>query len=358
MIDTESINSFLESVPEPTREANRILYMQVRPPDENEIASVALAERGYLGCVSFAGAGNDDIIIRLLPGRNIGNSPVAIAWGYVTEGMTIAPDLKRFVAARLAQMDAADPDNFPTQEEQDQLLRFASEFGDVASTASVLQALNGARLIDEYHPRAGALWSAASGDDPLCMSLAATRILRERAIGHWFTKAVYEIPEVDIVWRIYLAYHLREQTGVDVTEAAWRLVMSDNVFDSTYDGYTRGPATANWENEPLVLAVQWLQQQQTLNSGYAQTDLWQAAQLYAANPLGYDGAAHLAVAKKIASDDPILAYTQTANAAAFFARATKETPKEAIVFAHQLAVENGWEDLSTVLEWARTDLEI
>jgi len=134
--------------------------------------------------------------------------------------------------------------------------------------------------------------------------------------------------------------------------------MSDDVFDSTYDGYTRGPATANWENEPLVLAVQWLQQQQNPEPGYVQTDLWKAAQLYADNPLGYNGAAHLAAAKKMASDNPILAYTQTANAAAFFARATKETPEEAIVFAHQLAVDNEWENLRIVLDWARTDLEI
>jgi len=358
MIDTESINAFLESVPEPTPEANRILYMQVRPPDENEIAAVELTQRGYLGCLPFAGAGNDEIIIRLLPERNIANSPVAIAWHYVTEGMTIAPDLNRFVAARLAQMDAANPDNFPTQEEQRHLLIFASEFGDVASTSSVLQALNEARSIDESYPRQGALWAAVGTDDPLCKSLAASWSLPEKAIGDWATKAINEIPEVDIVWRIYLAYHLRNQTSVDVTEPAWRLVMSDDVFDSTYDGFTRGPATANWENEPLVQAVQWLQQQQNLDPSYAQTDLWKAAQSYAENPLRYDGAEHLAMAKKIASDDPILAYTQTANAAAFFARATKETPEEAIVFAHHLAVDNGWENLRIVLEWARSDLEI
>ncbi len=358
MINTESIGAFLESLSIPPSEVTKMLYITMRTSDENEIETIKLAHRGYLGCVAFAGAGNDQIILRLLPERSLANSPVAVAWSFVTEGMTIAPDLERFVAGRLAQMDAANPDNSWSQEMQHDLLQFASEFGDITSTENALKSLDDSRSIEGVLPRQGKLWAAACPDNPWCKALAAAWSLRGQAASNWAKNAIREIPEITIAWCIYLASQLRDAADTDVTEAAWRLIRDDDVFDSTYTGYTRGTSTADWENEPLVQAVHWLQRQGYHELTGSQTDLWEAAQVYAEDPLNYDGAQHLAAAKKIASADPILAYIQAANAAAFFARATQQKPVEAIVFAHNLAVENGWENLREVLNWAQTYIDL
>jgi hypothetical protein len=358
MINTESVRAFWKSLPTPSPEVREILYLLPQAPDENGVETIKLAFKGYLGCIAFVGAGNDEIVLRLLPKRKLTNSPVAVAWDYVTEGMTIAPDLQHFVAGRLAQMDAANPDNLPDLETQNQLINFAAQFGNPDSTLAVLKALEIAKTIEEERSRRGALWAVADVDDPTCQALAASWSLRGDAINDWVSEAIHNIPNSSIVQRIYVASQLREKENISLIEIAWKLILDNDIFDSTYTGYTPGPATADWENEALVQAVNWLQRQSNLELPTSVPDsLWVAAQTYAEDPLNYDGSAHLAAAKEIATFDPVLAYTHTANAAAFFARTTQDKPTEAIIFAHQLAVDNGWEELQMVLNLAGSNLD-
>ncbi|HMF55933.1 MAG TPA: hypothetical protein VK619_06215 [Pyrinomonadaceae bacterium] len=331
--------------------------LKMRLSDAISPATASLAQRGYLGCLPFAHDERDEIVLRLLPERDLDDSPVAIAWWSVTEGMTIAPDLSRFVAGRLAQTDMADPDRKISDSTRARLIKFAAEFGDKSSTESLLDSVDEVRSIKDSSVRAGKLWEVACPDDPLCKALAGAWTHRRKEVGDWLKQAMREISDVEIVLRLYVTYHVIYQTGTDVTEEAWKLVAADDVFDPTYTGASYGPTKGAWLSEALTYAIRWLQEQKRLDPQRTQSELWKAAQAYEDSE-NYDGSEHLAAARKLATENPALAYTHAANAAAFYARETEKTPIEAIIFAHELALANDWKNLSTVLEWTRAEIGI
>lgn len=275
----------------------------------------------------------------------------------MTEGVTIAPDLSRFVAGRLAYVDAANPDNEISDKTRQHLSEFAAEFGGNSSTEAVLDALDKVSSIEKSALRMGKLWEVACPDAPLCTALAGAWSYQRRELGDWLKRASEEIPDNEIMLRLYVSYHVIYQTGTDVTEAAWKLIIGDDVFDPTYTGASYGPTPGAWLTEALTYAIEWFEDEEHLNAKRARSPLWKAAEAYE-NAEDYDGSDHLEAAKKLAATDPALAYTHAANAAAFYARAKEKTPVKAIIFAHELAVANQWEDLRTVLEWTRTEMNI
>jgi hypothetical protein len=66
-------------------------------------------------------------VLRLLSGKNLTNAPVAVAWWSETEGLSIAPDINRFIAGAMIYTDVAG--SFISQDDRDYLLEFASAFG-------------------------------------------------------------------------------------------------------------------------------------------------------------------------------------------------------------------------------------
>jgi hypothetical protein len=357
MIDTGSIEAFSASLPAIPRDVERLLLLKMRLPDAISPAAASLAQRGYLGCLPFAHSKKDEIVLRLIPERKLADSTVAIALWSTTEGVTIAPDLGRFVAGRLAYVDAAAPDNEIDDKTRHHLLELAAEFGDNSSTEAVLSALDKVSSIEKSALRMGKLWEVACPDAPLCKALAGAWSYHREETGNWLKRASKEILNHEIMLRIYVSYNVIYQTGTDVTEEAWKLITGDDVFDPTYTGTTYGPKPGAWLTQALTYAIQWFEDPEHLNAQRARSPLWKAAEAYE-HAKGYDGSEHLEAARKLAASDPALAYTHAANAAAFYARAKEKTPVEAIIFAHDLAVANQWKDLQAVLEWTRTEMNI
>lgn len=355
MIDTNSINSFVATMPEASIEIEETFLFRMRLPEAISPATASLAQRGYLGCLPFAHQEADEFVIRFLPGKNITNSPVAVALWTETEGLTIAPDIKRFLAGFMVYTDIAVREI--SEDAKNQMLNFASQFGDISSNKAVLRALDEAKAIQGARDRKAILWAAAGANDPIFRVISAAWQLAKKDAGDWAAKAILENPELDIPWRIYFYYNSIYKTGIDLTEAAWRLIESDDVFDSTYTGYTQGPTKGLWEGKPLDDAVKWLQEQEKAEIK-THPCLWKAVQAFAEDPENYNGGEHLTAAQEIASENPELAYTCAANAAAYYAHATERTPRSAIVFAHELAVANGWQELQILLNWARNEMNI
>jgi hypothetical protein len=355
MIDTNSINSFVATMPEAPIEIEEIFLFRMRLPEAISPATASLAQRGYLGCLPFAHQEADEFVLRFLPGRNITNSPVAVAWWTATEGFTIAPDLKRFLAGFMAYTDIAAREI--SEDAKNKMLNFSSEFGDISSTTAVLTTVDEAKVIQDARDRKAILWAAGGANNPMCRTISAAWQLDKKDAGDWAERAIHDNPEVDIPWRVYFYYNSIYKTGIDLTEAAWRLIVSDDVFDTTYTGYNRGNRKGMWEGRPLLRAVKWLQEQENIELK-THPSLWEAVQAFAEDPENYNGSEHLTAAQEIAFENPELAYTCAANAAAYYAHATERTPRSAIVFAHELAVANGWQELEILLSWTRNEMNI
>lgn len=355
MIDINSINNFLATLPKAPIEIEETFLFKMRLPEAISPATASLAQRGYLGCLPFAHQEADEFVIRFLPGRNISNSPVAVAWWTETEGLTIAPDIKRFLAGFIAYTDTVAREI--SEDTKSIILNFSSEFGDISSTKAVLTALDDAKAIQGARDKKAFLWAANSINEPLFRTISAAWQLAKKDAGDWSAQAILENPELDIPWRIYFYYNSIYKTSVNLTEAAWRLIESDDVFDSTYTGYTKGPTKGLWKGKALDDAVKWLQMQQYFELK-THPSLWKAVQAFAEDPEKYNGIEHLTAAQEIASENPELAYTCTSNAAAYYAHATEKTPRSAIVFAHELAIANKWHELEILLSWARNEMNI
>jgi hypothetical protein len=355
MIDTNSISSFISNLPEAPIEIEETFLFRMRLQEAISPATASLAQRGYLGCLPFAHQEGDEFVIRFLPGKNLTNSPVAVAWWSVTEGLTIAPDLKRFFGGFMAYSDIAAREI--SEDVKNQMLRFASEFGDVSSSKEVLKIFDKAKVIQGARDRQAMLWAASAENNLVFRTISAAWQLEKKDAGDWAAKAILENPELDIPWRIYFGYNYLYKTGIDLIGAAWRLIESDDVFDSTYEGYIQGPTKGLREGRPLDGAVKWLQRHKNFELK-THPSLWKAVQAFAEDPENYNGSEHLAAAQEIASENPKLAYTCAANAAAYYAYATERTPRSAIVFAHELAVANEWQELQILLGWARNEMNI
>ena len=148
---------------------------------------------------------------------------------------------------------------------------------------------------------------------------------------------------------------LREDDAFDITAAAWELIRRDDVFDCTYEVGRPGTVEGAWKNKPLMVALHWPKKQNPVNTPI-DARLWKAALAYEAAGNKYDGVLHLEYARAIAADDPLSAYTQTANAVAYHYRAKHKVYAEAIGLAHELAKSQGWQELETVLRWSLDEM--
>jgi hypothetical protein len=357
MIDLSSLDALTKSLPRVPRDLEGILMMKTRRADAVSPATASLAQRGYIGCVPFAHIQKDEVVLRLQPGRSLKEARVAVAWGDFTEGLTISPDLEHFVGCRLAQLDAANPALPIGEPERKKLLKFAASFGSTESVERVLDAIPEASALEDGQARSGKLWRAADPDEPLCQVLEGAWTYSGDELGNWVDQAIRRFPEEPIVWRLYVAHHVNNDTGVDISDVAWKLVMSDTVFDANYNGTIPGPTLSGWESAPLIQAAQWLEARKPRGLDRRKSLSLEAARAFAADPESYSGVPHLEAARALVGEDPVLAYTHAANAAVFYVRAKDRTPAASIVLCHDLAKAQGWTELQQVLDWTVAELK-
>jgi hypothetical protein len=355
MIDSSSVEMLAKTLPDAPATVESALRLRMRRPAEIRRATAALARRGYLACFPLAHVNKkDDLVLRAFPEVALPRTPIATAWSAITEGTTFAPNLSCFVAGRLASLDIANPAKPLSVEVRRDILSFAGQFGGKTSASAVLDAIPSVKKTAKLEFRKGKLWEIACPKEPLCQVLAGAWTHQGEKIGPWLEQLASAARATDIARRLFVTYHVRYQTGVNVTADAWKLIESDNLFDPTYIGLLFGPAKGTTLNDALSFAVRSLEQQ-GFRPKPRQAILWQAA-LHREEKLDYDGRDHLQAAQEYSKRDPELAFRQAVNAAAFFARTTQRPPKEAIKFAHLLAKREGWTAVEILLGWARHEL--
>lgn len=353
-VDPRSIETLVASLPEEPLTAERFLRLRTRLPDAIAPACASLAQRGYLGFLPFAHIEANEICLRLQPGLPLSQTHVAIALWNVTEALTIAPSIAESVAGVIAYVSRGSKP--PAGRDAASLVAYGRAFGSTGAVDAACALLEPVCAMASDLDRKAAFWAGADPADPVFATLAQAWALAEEAAAAWADAARHDAA-LDIPLRIYVCHHVLRRTGVDVTQEAWRLVCADETVDPSYVGTNRG-ARRSWMGRPLLRAIQYLQTRQAAGWTPPNPLLWRAAEAYAAAPNAYDGGAHLEAAQALAADDPLQAFVQARNAAAFHAYGAERTPKAAIVFAHDLAVRHGWGDLAVTLGWARAELSI
>src|SRR5204863_324305 len=96
------------------------------------------------------------------------------------------------------------------------------------------------KAIAEPRIRRGKLWQAACPNDSICQIIAAAWCHEGDEIGPVLEQLATPARSTDIGRRLFVSYHARHETGLDVTAEAWELVEADNVFDGTYTGSVLG----------------------------------------------------------------------------------------------------------------------
>jgi hypothetical protein len=163
MVNPSSIESLAASLPSIAPQLNWILMAKTRLSDAFSPATASLAQRGFLGCFPFAHHKADELVLRVQPGISLEKSRIAVAWWNQREATSIAPDLKHFVAGRLAQLDVADPDQTLKDSERTSLIELSAQFGDASSAQRVLDATGTVRTISEVRARSAASGSFETG---------------------------------------------------------------------------------------------------------------------------------------------------------------------------------------------------
>jgi hypothetical protein len=356
MIDTRSIEALIRSLPL-APEVEKFLCLKIYSPVAIPKALAALARKGYIGCLPIARRENDKFVLRLFPNRSLAESPICVALWSEVEGVTIAPDLARFIAGRLAQINVVANGDISDQQLRQELVEFASEFGGFSSTQATLIALTPFNSRDDARDLRAMLLSAADKEDPTFQALSAAWKLEGKQAANWAEEALQQNPSLAIPLCIYIYYNVLEGTDVDLTKYATSLVAGNHIFDSTYTSEFRGSVEGIWEEKPLFKAIAWLKERDGNEIGL-HSSIWEAALAVSEDPESYDGEAHLIAAQKIATEDPELAYVQLTNSAAYYAHATHKASKAAIILAHELATVNNWEDICTLLGWVRLEMDI
>jgi hypothetical protein len=356
MIDTRSIEALTRSLPL-APEVEKFLCLKIYSPKVIPKATAALARKGYIGCFPIARRENDKFVLRLFPNKILAESPICVALGAEVEGITIAPDLARFIAGRMAQITVLADGEISDPQLKQELVKFASKFGDSSSTQAVLTALKPFNSRDDARDLRAMLLSAADKEDPTFQALSAAWKLEGKQAADWAEEALQKNPNLEIPLCIYVDYHVLENTDADLTKYANSLVAGNHIFDSTYTSEFRGPVKGIWDEKALFKAIDWLKDQSG-SKIEIHSAIWKAALAASEDPESYDGEAHLMAAREIATEDPELAYVQLTNSAAYYAHATHKASKAGIILAHELATVNNWEDLSTLLSWVRLEMDI
>lgn len=358
MIDPSSIDSLAQSLPEIPEQLSPILLAKTRCGDALPPATASLAQRGYLGCFPFAHHGADEIVLRVVPGVELVRSRVAVAWWTYHEATSIAVDLAHFVAGRMAHADLAHPLKLLRDEDRCALIDLGEAFGNAYSVRRVLDAIEPARAQGATLARMAALFQAADADDALGQILATVWASNATELTGWLDWALEHYGGEQIVQRLWLSVQIARRSKIDLSRIAWPLICGDEVFDPTYTGEVRGAAYGVYRRDAMIRAIRWFDEHGAPVPDHALAPVWTAACALLADPEGYDGSDHLAAARALATDQPVLAYTLTSNAAMFEVRATGHTPVEAIRFADELATAQPWPELATLLAWCRAEMHL
>ncbi|BCJ99079.1 hypothetical protein [Anaerocolumna chitinilytica] len=345
------ITEFIEHLPKQTPETvKECLGLLFRDTESIRSASVELAARGMLGMLPFAMSGrlpfalkppNEQYALRILPTVPLEKAAVVICFEGISQARTIAPRISDFGAGALAFSRVRG--NILTKEIKEELTDFAKVWGDTSNTRAILEVyspevwdenmLLRACVRTEYFEVFGELLE----EDKSCL-LEKTQRLMEK------------YPDNKILISTYADRCIRSAAGVDVSEMVWKMIKEDIICDS----YIVMRSSSSWI--PMKNAIRWLIKSGDNSCSKEYPLLYEAAAAWAQSDT-YNGEIHLAFAKEIAEENPLLAYTQASNAAAIYTAREQKAPVEAIAFAEELAVKNQWTELSEVLGWAREELE-
>lgn len=345
-----NITEFIEELPCSTsKNVEECLGISILDKSSLRSVSVGLANRGVLGMIPFARYGRlpyhlkepkELYALRLLPGIAFGQLPAVICFEEMPMARTIAENKSEFVAGALAFSGIREE---LTEEKCQDILAFSNQWGNSPNTKSILEAYtiekhDEATLLracqkTEYYEVFGAL-----------VAEDRTRLIEK------IRRLMEKYPDNTILVRTYADMQIRVGSNVDVSELVWRTIKDDIICDS----YVVMRSASSWI--PMKNSIRWLRKFGDVSYTKEYPLLYEAALAWTQDDC-YQGEIHLAFAKEIAEMNPTLAYTQAANAAAIYAAATGNVPRDAIVFAEELAARNRWEELSQVLGWAREELE-
>lgn len=341
----------LEDLPAPSDAVAATLLMTVRKPADVKKRVLLLTKRGYLGCLPFAHTKRDDIVLRVSPNVNASAAPVGVVFEAVRDGLTIAPNLKHFVAGRLAQLDYCNPIIKHTRAEEDGILEFAAELGGRESAQALLSACKEVGRITSSSERVGKLWTAVESFDPLFEVLGGAWTFHLNEVPAWLRRLRRrKAGSYPIIRNIRVSYHTAFETGENVANDAWNVVFGNHVFDLTYTGITRGRTTSSRMPNALTHAVNYLRENVSADHRFESPE-WVAAQAVVDQPK-YDGEAHMQAAMESISSDPSSAYTNMTNAAYYAGQAKSRLVSKIAETARDLAFEQKWSDLIEILDMA------
>lgn len=352
MIDFNSIHTFVKSISTVKHpKSENLLDIKVHSPQQVVKNTSDLVKLGYLTSISFAHARNLQVVFRLKPNKKMRCCKVSLVEKRYVQGLTIASELENFVSGRIAQDDImSKPKDFLLEWKED-LLHFADLFGGSQSIHNIYEQID---LIQSVPTslRSGKVWEVSAPENALCQILSVAWTTRGQKLNAWVNEATNKYKDMNIYWRLYLTSNIYQKTNVDVTQALNYLILNDYVFDPLYISFANRPSFGIWNSDPLVTGIRWfLKNGKDSNILSISPKLWSATKQYAESPETYNGRLHLEFAYEIANSDPLLAFTQTANAAAFYNRATKRSPVDAIKFGYELAKNNNWNDIAEILDW-------
>lgn len=350
MVDTTSLRALHETFPEISKQVAPLLWLEPIAPRARLSAAAALARHGYLGCYPIGNSNynKESLVLRLRPGRAPAEASIVETRGKL-DGTTIAHGLRFWAAARLAWIESqAKRAKIPRSQEA-ALLALAAQFGDDEAMARVLLAVGRLRKVEKRRDRVPPLLEAVDPGSTFYSAVVAATTRIDATLRAWFDNHTELLAAEPIAAGLYVSFHTFYETGVDVTEHAWRVLSADAVADFTYSGLM--PAQGlEWSDAPLLRAVKALSKTKLTGLPKSKAAALKAARAFARNPTKYSGSLHLATAKVLASVDPVKAYGQAANAAAFRARSGGSVPVQAIKIARAIADAQSWADISLILD--------
>ena len=343
---------FLKGLPAPSPGAAAGLLLTMRTPAQARTRVKAVTKRGYLGCLPFAHTKSDDLVLRLLPDVAVDDSPVAVVFADPPDAVTIAPNLRHFVAGRVARLDYCSGITKHPAAMQDEILAYADALGGGDSARAVFGLCKASSKLATNVERVGKLLSAADDVAPLFAVLSGGWSYQLKEVPAWLRTLRGKAREHPIARNIRVSYNTRFKTGEDVSEDAWAIVFGDQVFDRGYVGITRGPMQGTGKLNAVQFAVTFLRDKPTKDARFKALE-WEAVQA-AVDDEKYAGEAHLRAAQARTKSDPRAAYTQLANAAYYAGRAKGGKVESIVKAAYDLAKKEKWSELADVLAMSLT----
>jgi hypothetical protein len=340
------ITRFIESIPEQTPEIMiECMGLEVRNRDTIQQSTVELAARGIIGMISFAKFGRlpyrlklpqEEYALRLLPQESMEHASVVCCFEGFPYARTISPSIQNFIAGALAFSGVRT--YILTDEMKDEIISFADIWGDSSNTRKILDVYS----LENYDE--ATLLKACERTE--YFEVFGELLDKDKAmLIEKATHLMEKYPGNNVLNSTLADRHIRNNSGINVSDMVWKMIKEDIVCDS----YIIQRTQASWI--PMKNAIRWMIKSGNELHAKDHPQLFEAAKTWATSD-SYNGEIHLSFAKEIADVSPKLAYTQASNAAAIYFSQEKKPPIEAISFAKELATKNHWIELSEVLGWA------